>query len=79
MAVANPKVDYAKQIKETRKCIANVSSREKFKKTHEALVVRENILLSRVDEIEREYDSENEIKECCLIVESTKGDQIFYK
>ena len=65
MAVANPKVDYAKQIKETRKCI-----REKFKKTHEALVVRENILLSRVDEIEREYDQKMKLKN--EIVESIK-------
>ena len=65
MAVANPKVDFAKQIKETRKCI-----REKFKKTHEALVVRENILLSRVDEIEREYDQKMKLKN--ELVESIK-------
>ena len=55
MAVANPKVDFAKQIKETRKCI-----KDSFKRSHEALQVRENILLSRVDEIEKEYKSKTQ-------------------
>ena len=57
MAVANPKVDFAKQIKETRKSI-----KEKFKRTHEALVARENILLSRVDDIENEYNQKMKLK-----------------
>ena len=57
MAVANPKVDFAKQIKETRKSI-----KEKFKRTHEALVARENILLSRVDNIENEYNQKMKLK-----------------
>ena len=57
MAVANPKVDFAKQIKETRKSI-----KEKFKRTHEALVARENILLSLVDNIENEYDQNMNLK-----------------
>ena len=52
MAVANPKVDFAKQIRQTRKCI-----KDKFKRSHEALQMRENILLSHVDEIEKEYNS----------------------
>ena len=43
------------QIKESRKKI-----RDSFKRSHEALQVRENILLSRVDEIEREYNNKTE-------------------
>ena len=44
--------NFPKQIKESRKKI-----RDSFKRSHEALQVRENILLSRVDEIEKEYNS----------------------
>ena len=51
MAEANPKQDFSKQISETRKSI-----KDRFKKSHEALVARENILLARVDSIEREYN-----------------------
>ena len=51
MAEANPKQDFSKQISETRKCI-----KDRFKKSHEALIARENILLARVDSIEREYN-----------------------
>ena len=51
MAEANPKQDFSKQISETRKCI-----KDSFKKSHEALLARENILLARVDSIEREYN-----------------------
>ena len=47
--------NFPEQIKECRKKI-----RESFKRSHEALQVRENILLSRVDEIEREYNSKTE-------------------
>ena len=43
------------QIKESRKKI-----RDSFKRSHEALQVRENILLSQVDEIEKEYNSKTE-------------------
>ena len=69
MASANPKVDFAKQMKETRKCI-----RDKFKKAHEALVARENILLSRVDNIEYEYDQKMKLKnEIFDSIESTKS------
>ena len=51
MAEANPKQDFPKQINETRKSI-----KDRFKKSHEALVARENILLARVDSIEREHN-----------------------
>ena len=44
--------NFPEQIKESRKKI-----RDSFKRSHEALQVRENILLSRVDEIEKEYNS----------------------
>ena len=51
MAEANPKQDFSKQISETRQCI-----KDRFKKSHSALVTRENILLARVDSIEHEYN-----------------------
>ena len=57
MAEANPKQDFSKQISETRKCIKG-----RFKKSHEALVARENILLARVDSIEREYNQKNQLQ-----------------
>ena len=69
MAVANPKVEFAKQIKETRKYI-----KEKFKKTHEALIARENILLSFVDDIENEYDQKMKLKnEIIESIDKTKS------
>ena len=49
------KPDFPEQIKESRKKI-----RDSFKRSHEALQVRENILLSRVDEIEKEYNSKTQ-------------------
>ena len=55
MATAQFKLDFPKQIKESRKKIRN-----SFKRSHEALQVRENILLSRVDEIEKEYNSKTQ-------------------
>ena len=55
MATAQVKLDFHKQIKESRKKI-----RDSFKRSHEALQVRENILLSRVDEIEKEYNSKTQ-------------------
>ena len=62
MAEANPKQDFSKQIGETRKSI-----KDRFKKSHEALVARENILLARVDSIERKYNQkiqlQNELNE----------------
>ena len=47
--------NFPEQIKESRKKI-----RDNFKRSHEALQVRENILLSRVDEIEKEYNNKTE-------------------
>ena len=52
MATAQVKLNFVEQIKESREKI-----RDSFKRSHEALQVRENILLSRVDEIEKEYNS----------------------
>ena len=57
MAEANPKQDFSKQINETRKSI-----KYRFKKSHEALVARENILLSRVDSIEHEYNQKIQLQ-----------------
>ena len=51
MAEANPEQNFSKQISETRKCI-----KDRFQKSHSALVARENILIARVDSIEREYN-----------------------
>ena len=55
MASRHVAPNFPEQIKESRKKI-----RDSFKRSHEALQVRENILLSRVDEIEREYNSKTE-------------------
>ena len=55
MATAQVNTSFHEQIKESRKKI-----RDSFKRSHEALQVRENILLSRIDEIEKEYNSKTE-------------------
>ena len=55
MATARVKVNFSEQIKESRKKI-----RDSFKRSQEALQVRENILLPRIDEIERKYNSKTE-------------------
>ena len=55
MATAQVKVNFSEQIKESRKSI-----RDSFKRSHEALQVRENILLSLVDEIEQKYNRKTE-------------------
>ena len=57
MAEANPKQDFSKQISETRKCI-----KDRFKKSHEALVARENILLAHVNSIEHEYNQKMQLQ-----------------
>ena len=57
MAEASPKQNFPKQINETRKYI-----KDRFKKSHEALVARENILLARVDSIEREYNQKIQLQ-----------------
>ena len=77
MATAQVKVNFPEQIKESRKKI-----RDNFKRSHEALQVRENILLSRVDEIEKEYNSKTEktnklveaLKKATLQCEETLAD-----
>ena len=51
MAEANPKQDLYQRICETRKSI-----KDRFKKSHEALVARENTLFACVDSIEREWN-----------------------
>ena len=55
MASRQVATNFPEQIKESRKKI-----RDSFKWSHEALQVRENILLSRVDEIEKEYNSKTQ-------------------
>ena len=52
MATVRVKKNFPEQIKESRKKI-----QDSFKRSHEALQVRENILLSRVNEIVKEYNS----------------------
>ena len=59
------KVNFPEQIKEIRKKI-----RDRFKRSHEALQVREDILLSRVDEIEKEYNGKTQ--EMNKLVEALK-------
>ena len=55
MATAQVKMNFPEQIKNSRKKI-----RDSFKRSHEALQVRENIILSRVDEIEKEYNNKSQ-------------------
>ena len=55
MATLLQRVNFPNEIQETRKKI-----HDSFKRSHEALQVRENILLSRVDEIEKEYNSKTQ-------------------
>ena len=52
MASKHVAPNFLEQIQESQKKI-----RDSFKRSHEALQVRENILLSHVDEIEKEYNS----------------------
>ena len=55
MATEQVNLSFHEQIKGSRKKI-----RDSFKRSHEALQVRENFLLSRIDEIEKEYNSKTE-------------------
>ena len=57
MTEVNPKQDFSKLISETRKCI-----KDRFKKSHEALVARENTLLAQVDSIEHEYNQKIQLQ-----------------
>ena len=56
-AEAKPKQDFPKQISEIRKSI-----KDRFKKSHEALVARENILLARIVSIEHEYNQKIQLQ-----------------
>ena len=77
MATAQVKVNFPEQIKESRKKI-----RDNFKRLHEDLQMRENILLFRVDEIEKEYNSKTDnmnklveaLKKATLQCEKTLAD-----
>ena len=75
MAEANPKQDFSKQISETRKSI-----KDRFKKSHEALVARENILLARVDSIEHEYNQkiqlQNELTQSLIEAKSYNAEKL---
>ena len=48
--------------------------RDSFKRSHEALRVRQNILLSHVDEIENEYNTRTqEIQELLEVLDKNKS------
>ncbi|KAI6661343.1 PKD domain-containing protein [Oopsacas minuta] len=55
MATAEVDLSFITQIKESRMRI-----RDCFKKSHEALQLRESILLSRIDQIEKDYNSKTQ-------------------
>ena len=57
MAAENTRIEFSKQITETRKKI-----KTSFKRSHEALVARENYLLSLVDNIESEYSQKVQLQ-----------------
>ena len=67
MASRQTTPSFPEQIKETRKKI-----RDSFKRSHEALQVRENILLSRVDEIENEHNSKTEMFNKSLLLTAVR-------
>ena len=80
MAAQNTQIEFPKQITETRKKI-----KTSFKRSHEALVARENYLLSLVDNIESEYSQkvqlQNELTESirntkAYNIESLKANQL---
>ena len=68
-------MNFREQIRETRKKI-----QDSFKRSHEALRVRENILLSRVEEIETEFNKKtqemNEMLEALNRVKSVSSDRL---
>ena len=57
MAAENTRIEFSTQITETRKKI-----KTSFKRSHEALVARENYLLSLVDNIESEYSQKVQLQ-----------------
>ena len=75
MASAVVKTNFIEQIRETRKKI-----QDSFKRSHEALRVRENNLLSRVEEIETEFNKKtqemNEMLEVLNAVKSVNSDRL---
>ena len=75
MASAEVKTNFIEQIKETRKKI-----QDSFKRSHEALRVRENNLLSRVEEIETEFNKKtqemNKLLEALNTVKLVSSDKL---
>ena len=67
MASRQVATNFPEQIKESRKKI-----QDSFKRSHEALQVRENILLSLIDEIEKEYNTKTQ--EMNNLVETLKNE-----
>ena len=57
MAAENTRIEFSTQLTETRKKI-----KTSFKRSHEALVARENYLLSLVDNIESEYSQKAQLQ-----------------
>ncbi|KAI6648956.1 hypothetical protein LOD99_7029 [Oopsacas minuta] len=55
MASSRKEISFPTQIRESKRKI-----RDCFKRSHEALQLREGILLSRIDQIEQEYDYKTE-------------------
>ncbi|KAI6649583.1 E3 ubiquitin-protein ligase TRIM71-like [Oopsacas minuta] len=55
MASVSVNRNFIEQVKESRSKI-----RDCFKRSHEALQLRENILLSRIDQIEKDYNNKNQ-------------------
>ena len=75
MASVQVRTNFTEQIRETRKKI-----QDSFKRSHEALRVRENNLLSRVEEIETEFNKKtqemNEMLEALNTVKSVSSDKL---
>ena len=66
---AHLNTDFIDQISQTRKAI-----HDSFKRSHEALRIRENSLLSRVEEIEKDFNTKTqEITKLLETLNSTKS------
>ncbi|KAI6657716.1 NHL repeat containing protein [Oopsacas minuta] len=69
MASVEVKINFIEQVKESRRKI-----RDCFKKSHEALQLRESILLSRIDEIEKDYNTKTqEMQELLEALDKSKS------
>ncbi|KAI6658871.1 hypothetical protein LOD99_10928, partial [Oopsacas minuta] len=55
MASVEVKINFIEQVKDSRSKI-----RDCFKRSHEALQLRESILLSRIDQIEKDYNNKTQ-------------------